>query len=182
MWLRSRRHSLGLALTATVPLLGSCVIAADLINPALLFQLGLDPGSLRPPPGKVLVVYVNDTDVLVEFQAYQANDPDDLAGGGVVISANEVPPGENSNDQFECPTGAISLGQVDANFAVNNTGALVFNQPGAGTAIPYNGTVMREGVDYNCGDVIEFRITAVTGQDQNQQQGFVIRARRIPGR
>ncbi len=43
-------------------LLSGCIFAADLINPAAIAAVGLDPTSINRPAGTVLVVFVNDSD------------------------------------------------------------------------------------------------------------------------
>ena len=127
-------------------LLGGCIFAADLINPAAITALGLDPNSINRPVGTVLVVFVNDSDQPAVFTAFLQTDPQDINTARTIQII--VDPNSNTNEVLSCPTGQVSLG----------TPRLV--------------DPVLEGVDYLCGDLIEYRVGA----------DFVVTAQIIPGR
>src|SRR5262245_726215 len=54
------------ATVALAPLFG-CVIAADLVNPGFFGSFGLDPGTVTPPAGRVIVAYNNQTQFVARF-------------------------------------------------------------------------------------------------------------------
>ncbi|MCG3125707.1 MAG: hypothetical protein CHACPFDD_00533 [Phycisphaerae bacterium] len=173
-----------LAALAGIAMLGSagCLVGADLINRDLLLQLGFDPNTIQPPSGSVVVVFVNDTNRQAEFQFYQADDATSLAAGVKTIQA-AVPPGSTSNEVLRCPTTLVSLGQIDAAFAANQVGALVFTDTttnAAGTAVNYLGSPLREGLDYSCGDLIEFRLVRDANAAQGQE-AFILQVIVRPG-
>lgn len=170
--------AISLALCAS----SGCVFLADLVNRDVLLQLGVDPDTVLRPSGTTIVVFDNQTSSSVQFQFYQTADPTDLTISTRTL-AIAVDPQSNTNEVLRCPTGGVSLGIVGANFAVTNTGATITaaGAQGAGTAVTYGGAILREGIDYGCGDVIQFTI-AQAAQAGQQQGGFVITARVIPGR
>lgn len=164
------------ALTASFS--GGCVFATDLLNPGVLLALGFDPATVIRPSGAVIVAFTNNTDRLVEFQWYQAIDPNNLSAG-VVLLTSQVPPGDTSNEVIQCPTSLMSLGIVEDDFTVTPTGALIFLDDNPdGTPVTYNGSPLQEGLDYRCGDLLSVDIVVIPGGDN--QFGFVIEV--IPGR
>lgn len=165
------------AAVLSVPFLSGCVFATDLINPAALSAVGLDPATVIRPAGVVIVAFTNRTTQVAEFQWYQAIDPQNLSAG-VELLTTQVFPGDTTNEVFQCPTSLMGLGIVGDDFTVTATGALVFIDDAAGTPVVFTGTALREGVDYRCGDLIAVDFVSIPGGDN--QFGFVLQV--IPGR
>lgn len=161
------------AVMALAPLTG-CIFAADLINPAAITALGLDPNSINLPVGTVLVVFVNDTDQPAIFTAFQQTDPLDVNSGRTFQVG--VDPDSNSNEVLSCPTGQISLG---APVVAGTVGTAANVLVGAAVAV-FTGDPVLEGVDYLCGDLIEYRVSVIPGGDPLAD--FVVTARVVPGR
>ncbi len=153
------------------PMLGGCVVAADLINPSTLQLLGLNIDTIRPRPGNIIVVFENNTDQPAIFAAYRQSDEDEISTAFSFIV--EADPMDTSNEVVACPVGLVSLG------APNAMGETLGAQIG-GTAVNYSGDPLQEGVDFVCGDVIVFTANPIAAGDMNQT--FEITARVIPGR
>ena len=161
---------------ALAPLTG-CIFAADLLNPAAISAIGLDPNSINRPVGTVLVVFVNDTELPAIFTAFQQDDPTEVGTPPSFRSFQVgVDPNSNSNELLNCPTGRISLGFPQADGTVNGDVSVVVGA----TVVAYTGDQVLEGVDYLCGDLIEYRVSVIPGGDP--ATNFVVTARIIPGR
>lgn len=155
--------------------LSGCLVGADVLNPSLLPQLGIDPKTIRPQNGIVVVAFNNQTNQDVQFLYYTALDANDLTDG-VDLFTETVAPGETNSKALFCPFALFSLGSVGQNGAVTTVGANL-----GGTQVQYTGSQLRSGSEFVCGDVIEVSlITTATGDQQNQQATFRIRV--IPGR
>ncbi|MBL8880904.1 MAG: hypothetical protein JNG88_17460 [Phycisphaerales bacterium] len=166
---------LALPVLAT-PLLSGCVLLSDAINPTLLTQVGLDPNTIFPSPGAVIVVFNNQTQFPVLFYAFQAQEPADLAVDATNMSLL-VDPATTRNTVLDCPIGVVSPGVLGPTFEPETLAATVFN--GQGTDVDYLGAALISGRDFACGDVIEIRVTAGAGGDQ--QQAFAINVFVLPG-
>lgn len=158
------------------PLMSGCVLLSDAVNPNLLTQIGLDPNTIFPSAGTVIVVFNNQTQFPVTFYVYQAQEPSDLAVDGTNV-ARLVDPNTTRNSVLDCPLGVISPGVLDANFEPQTLAATVFN--GQGTDVDYLGAALISGRDFTCGDVIEIRVIAAAAGDQ--QDAFAVAVRVLPG-
>lgn len=162
---------------------GGCLLAADLINPELLLSLGLNPNTIRPSAGRVIVAFTNRTTQPAEFFAVLVDEANEGTGE---ISA-VVPANESSAHVANCPVRQIIPGQLGDNQAVAQP-AVVVNpaQPGAagggGTDVAYGGAALQNGVDFFCGDVIEIQLNPVAAAGEGGAAGFALLVRVIPGR
>lgn len=171
----NRRSSCLIAASIAVFALASssgCFVAADLLNPAALATFGFDPSTIQPPVGTVIVVFVNDTDQPAIFHGFQQDDPDDDTTASTFDV--QVDPNSNQNEVLSCPTGLVSLGLP----ALAGGGADSAHV--GATQVTFTGAPVREGRDYLCGDVIEYRVSVIPGGDPASD--FVITARVRPGR
>lgn len=155
-----------------LPLLGGCVVAADLINPSTLQLLGFNVDTIRPRPGNIIVVFENNTDQPAIFAAYRQSDPADVATAFSFVVAAD--PMDTANEVVACPVGLVSLG-APAAMGGDTVGAQI-----GGAAVNYTGDPLQQNVDFVCGDVIVFTAVAVATGDMNQ--AFTLTARVIPGR
>ena len=158
---------------AFAPITG-CIFAADLINPAAIAAVGLDPNSINRPAGTVLVVFVNDTDQMATYAAFQQSDPTEVDTARSFQVG--VDPNSNSNEVLSCPTGRISLGSP----VLTGTGGVNISVQVGAVAVSYTGDAVLEGVDYLCGDLIEYRVSVILGGDPLAD--FEVTARVVPGR
>jgi hypothetical protein len=125
---------------------GGCAVATDLVNPDILTSLGIDPATVTPPKGTVILALHNDTTFDAQmFVRYSqdANGGEDnfIAIGGV------VPSGTTTNRVFDCPVTFVQSG-----------GALVLTEMPA-TVMP-GGGALRSG-SFRCGDVVEVLLRQV---------------------
>jgi hypothetical protein len=166
---------------ALLPLF-SCAVLTDLINPDFVVQAGLDPGSIFPAQGVVIVVFNNQTSNTAGFFGFStasATDPSRDSRNFAV----EVEPKSNKNEVVDCPVAVIDPGRLAADFSIDNTAAVVIDSTGAATAVAYTGPALLVGTSFNCGDVIEFRLDEVqTTTGTTTTQSFAITVRVIPGR
>jgi len=152
-----RRTSAALgALLALGSVLG-CALGSDLLNAEALVWLGLDPGTIIPARGSVLIAFTNDTPNPVEFHAYTASDAADLSKGARNYFV-EAPPGQTLNEVIDCPIGLVSLGTVGEDLMVDRTGAIVRPAAEAAVAVAYTGAELPYGSGLSCGDVVAVRI------------------------
>ena len=171
---RSRRFGLLAALlVAAVPLMG-CAFAADLINPSFFASLGLDPATIVPPAGRVIVAFKNDTTGVAAFSAVVALTQEAADGTSTnasdvtVLAADNVAAGETRTLVVDCPFFAIQ----PADFVVVTS---------SGTATwSYQGFAIQYGEDFDCGDIVEISVVQVVNTDGTT--GFDNRVRILPGR
>ncbi len=140
---------------------GGCPLVADLMAPGLPLVLGFDPASIVAPQGVVIVAFNNTTRYAAEFYAFEAADARDLTKGARNFSA-EVPAGKQQNEVLECPVAIIAPGSLGADFQRVTTAVLVGGTADAAVtaAVPYTGPMLQSGNAYNCGDVIEIRLSS----------------------
>jgi hypothetical protein len=173
-WWRKVGLAGGLALCVS---LSGCVLAADMINPAFLFSVGVDPVLVLPQSGTVIVTFRNESGAPAIFHAYEVKNAQNPAAGARNFAV-EVPQGQVRNEVLFCPVGVISLGMVGADGATADaTGAEVFGAAdAAGAAVEYAGAPLRSGVEYSCGDVISIRLVrgGGTGTDAAAAYSFVV--------
>src|SRR5262245_28745551 len=85
-----------------------CVIATDVINPALLTQLGFDPATVVPPQGRVVVTFQNSSNFPADFASSFSRQPFGADAVIQLITAQDVGPGEERNAVLDCPVAVIS--------------------------------------------------------------------------
>lgn len=159
---------------------GGCAVGLDFVNPALLERFGIDTQSIFGPRGSVVVSFRNETNFPVTFSGISGVDVADLTRGVDVFTA-AADPNAARNEVLRCDVGFITFGDVSDEFALDPTVAVRVVTPadedtGEGEApVPYAGSALVFGVDFFCGDVIDFRVSGDLG-------AFQITVRVIPGR
>ncbi|HRT41173.1 MAG: hypothetical protein KBH81_08480 [Phycisphaerae bacterium] len=150
--------SIALGVLALCP--SGCTIGMDFFNPNLLRGLGIDPAAVDPPSGTVIVMFVNDTNGLATFHAYEIPNLAHPEQGARNFSV-EVQPRGNDNEVLDCPLGMFGLGSLGAGFAVSDETAVDVVIPGGGgTSVPYAGQPLFSPDDFKCGDMILVQLTA----------------------
>jgi hypothetical protein len=155
-------------ITLAAPIIG-CVFAADLVNPAVLSSLGLNPASFAPTRGVVVLAFVNDSTVPTRFYAYSLGTAGDLSTASNLVV--DVEPSDVRFMALDCPVDAFSPGNV-ADAAVVATAVLQTDTEAFEFA--WEGDVLVAGADFQCGDVIELR------QFNDLSAGYLLTV--IPGR
>ena len=174
---------LGVRLLATVILAGvlscslSCTIAADALNPSFFSALGIDPGTIFPSAGTIIVSFENRTTSPATFYAFEAAGPlssePEARNFSVVADA-----GGTRNEVLDCPVSVISLGVLDAAYASDGIGAVVISDGGE-VEVTYAGSDLVSGQEFTCGDVVDVILTEQGGTDNEQ---YLLSVRVIPGR
>lgn len=135
-----------------------CSIAADALNPAILSSLGIDPGTIIPSPGVIVVAFNNESSAPGEFYAFESVSAQDLSIDSRNFSL-PVDPFETRNEVIECPVGMVSPGSLTDAFAFQGLAATMETNTGEVT-VTYEGTPLIAGQDFSCGDLIEIRVSA----------------------
>jgi len=181
----------GLMLGMMLAPVASCGIPADLLNPGFLVGLGLDPATVIPQQGSVIVAFKNSTTHTATFYAFESVSAIKLGQSSRNFSV-DVGPSEVKNEVLDCPVGLISPGELAADFTPDTRAAVVHvvttaqqTQTQNEVDVAYTGDPLTSGSAYTCGDVIEIELSAAAGgtngQTANQQQ-FVLTVQVIPGR
>ncbi len=147
--------------------LGGCALVTDVLAPGLPLELGLDPATIKPQQGVVMVAFNNTTRFPAEFFAYAVGNTQNLTATAHNFSA-QVEAGQQQNEVLDCPVALISPGSLDASFqpvttAVNVGGAT--GTQGVTATVTYTGPAVTEPDAYSCGDVIEIRLSATGAAD-----------------
>jgi len=171
------RAWLGLLCGLVVLPLGGCGIITDVFDAGLAAQFGLDPATLRPPQGTIIVAFRNATNVPVTFHAWRSADTADLTRDSRNFSV-EVQAGEVGNEVLDCPVGIISPGSLSATYTPDSVGATITS---TAADVPYAGPPLVSGQAFSCGDVVEIRISPGTGGGEDTAAQYVISVRVIPG-
>lgn len=159
-------------LTATF----GCGFLGDALNPAFLAGIGVDPGTVIPPRGTVIVLFKNETDFAALFHAFEAADALDWTREARNFAV-EVPASDSRNEVLSCPVGVFSPGVLSEAFAFEGgTAAEVFTDQDV-VAIPYAWPLLNPR-DFRCGAVIEVTLTQVATPDAP----YSLAVRVIPGR
>jgi hypothetical protein len=138
-----------------------CAVAADAFNPSFFAGLGLDPATISPPPGTVIIAFENQTSGVATFFGFESADLDftvDSRNFSVVAE-----PGEMRNEVLSCGIDVLSPGQLGENFAISPVAANVQTQEGA-TDVDYLGPPLVAGSEFVCGDVITVTLTTIGDQ------------------
>ncbi len=110
--------------------LGGCGIVGDFFAPTLAASLGLDPSTINPSQGTVIVAFHNMTQSPATFLAFKATNASDFTTGSRNFSV-QVQPGQVGNEVLDCPVGLITPGT----FVVTGT-----TDTGTGTGTGTGGT------------------------------------------
>ena len=156
---------------------GGCAVVGDLLDPGLAVALGMDPATIKPQQGVVIVAFNNTTRYPAQFFAFESLDADDLTQSSRNFSA-EVAAGQVQNEVLDCPVGLIAPGSLGDNFAYDST-AVVVTGPDFAEIKPYNGPPLLSGSSFSCGDLVEIRVSA-TGAGAGER--FAVTVRVVPGR
>jgi hypothetical protein len=162
--------------TLLLPL--GCGFVTDLFNPSFFSNVGLDPNTIFPAKGVVIVSFTNNTDAPAFFLAYESVNALDLTVHSKNFSV-QVDPGENGNQVLECTVALISPGSLGADFKVDDVAAIVATAGGT-TDVTYTAAPLEEGRDYRCGDVIDIELFPVAG-GTGTTAAYQITVRVIPG-
>lgn len=161
--------------------LGGCALVSDMIAPSLPLQLGLDPATVTPQQGVVVVAFNNTTQFPAEFYAYEAPNAQNVSSSSRNFSA-QVDAGKQQNEVLDCPVGVISPGSLNASFQPDSTAVTVAGTAGTQgvvATVAYTGPALEVSKAYSCGDLIEIRLSATGTTDQPT---FAVSVRVIPGR
>lgn len=154
---------------------GGCVVAGDLVNPALLPALGLDPELISGPVGRVVVSFTNNTRQPVDFFLARS-----VGANSVQQETHAVEPAGTDSAVLDCPVDFLAPATIGDMLEFNTAiAATVF--VGEGTVdVAYTGAILQGGVEFTCGDVIAISMESVgTGE---AAENFAIRVRILPGR
>lgn len=150
---------------AAVALTG-CVFVADMFNPGIWGQLGIDEASIVRPEGVVIVAFNNQTANTATFYATMAVDPDPLYWSrGSRNFVASVDGGKVRNEVLECPVGMICPGSLAADLSDidGETAAITTQTTADGTeqvVVAYDPALRLEADRaFRCGDVVEIRLS-----------------------
>ena len=161
--------------------LGGCTIIADVFSSDLASQLGLDPATIKPSQGVVIVSFKNATSHAATFFAFAAQESTNLSAGRNF--SRPVAAGEVGNEVLDCPVGVIIPGSVGSANAINSSTVIVQTSSALET-VTYGGDPLLVNQTYTCGDVVElglYSTTASTGTDTTATETFFLTVRVIPG-
>jgi len=156
----SRRHLVSLGVLVALSIVTtSCVSPSEFLNPSFLSALGAS-SSVATLPGEapgLLVSVENLTNRAVEMVvSYRDGD------GDVNNYTTYLDSGDKSAQMLVCPISEITLGNVgDLTMAgvrvalVTDIGDATINEVPYMDVEPF-GRLLRDGVNYDCGDSIEF--------------------------
>ena len=157
-----------------------CAIATDLINPAALSALGLDPATIIPPEGRALVTFNNMSSLSAIFVIAVSDNPGDPTSNAQTIFSEILQPNQAQTASLDCPVGVLTPGTPAADFSTGTTAVFVAAGDD-GVEVTYNGAPLIFGTDFVCGDLVEMRLVQ-TGNDATMADSFQILMRVIPGR
>ncbi len=160
-----------LMLVVCLPLLmlpAGCVFVADLLNPGIVSAVGIDPATIIPPQGRVVIAFQNSTQYPADFFAVVSDDILDENADFFVVTGTDVAANDTRTMAVDCPVGDVL--PASAFIVVGDTVV----------EVPYAGVPLRSGAEFVCGDVIEMRVvqTAV-GADA---AAFTIEVQILAGR
>jgi hypothetical protein len=171
--LRSIATSTALLIGATLlPVLPACVVVGDALNPLFISGLGFDPDTLTADPGTIIFVFDNQSSAaLATFEVeYGLNSvgEEDISFELSVAATNADP--SPANQVIDCPLGEVLPTGVEI-IATADDGTTTT------TEVAWTGGTLRNGVDYQCGDVIVFRLVDAPGAEAD----FTLQVEIIPG-
>lgn len=166
-----------LIMVAGLLLPSGCAVGADILNPDLFSQFGLDLESVTGDSGVVIVAFNNTTNASVTFYAFAAPNRQDVSGARNF--SLQVDPLSVGNEVLDCPVAVIAPGTLQADFSTDGVAALIQTED-AETTVNYAGQPLLSGTAFTCGDVVEVRLVSTTaGTGDNVEYSILVR--RIPG-
>ena len=147
--------------------LTACFMAVDLVNPAFVSALGVDPATVIPSQGRLVIAFNNATqyDVAAAVAAV-SHKASPSASDFTTVAATDIPANETHTMVVDCPVQIVVPG-----------GMTVLVDGAAADAL-YTGSPMLAGEDFRCGDVIEIQVVEVGASGGT----FEIRVRVLAGR
>lgn len=158
------RTRLLLALVIAVTPMFGCAIAGDVFNSDLLGVFGLDPATVIPDPGRVVIAYHNATTGVASFSSAVSDDTLDPTSNAKSIISSNLLAGETRAMVVDCPVGVITPGAPATDFSTGTTAAFVVTEAGELVEVAYNGFPLVSGNDFGCGDVIQVRVVESAGE------------------
>lgn len=157
---------------ALLPMLPACVVVGDALNPQFIAGLGFDPDTLTADPGTIIFVFDNPSSAAqarfgVEYGSNTVDDEDFSFEISIPVSNVAARP---ANEVIDCPLGEVLPTGVQI-IATADDGTTTT------TEVPWTGGTLRNGVDYQCGDVIVFRLVDAPGAEAD----FNLQVEIIPG-
>ncbi len=163
------RVSLWLATSCVVCAAVGCTLFTDILNTGIATEFGLDPATVFPSQGTVMVAFRNSTSFPATFAAFKANDAGDYSRGGrnfsVPVAANDT-----GNEVLECPVEVIAPGALGLGFVYDASAAVTIETDSGPQTIAYAGEPLIAGQTFTCGYVIEMRLSLSTVQTQTQTE------------
>lgn len=161
---------------------GGCAIISDVFATGLAEQLGLDPATIKPSQGVLIVSFKNATSHAAVFSAFAAEEATNLSAGRNF--SRPVAAGAVGNEVLDCPVGVVIPGSVGADNAIDSS-AVVVQTSSALETVTYAGDPLLVTQTYKCGDVVElglYSTTTSTGTDSTTAtETFYLTVRVIPG-
>jgi hypothetical protein len=157
-WSVTRAAAAAAAGCALLTTSAACIDPTSFLNPQFLAELGLrEQSSFIPGEAPaILVVIDNKTDRQVEAQlSYR------VGGATVRTEFRTLPPGTFTADAPLCPITELTLGDISN---LEQPGAII--RLGGGSAddaylsVEPFGALLKEGINFDCGDAIRFTIQA----------------------
>jgi hypothetical protein len=157
---------------ALLPVLPACVVVGDALNPQFIAGLGFDPDTLTADPGTIIFVFDNASNAAqatfeLEYGPDTVGDEDVSLDLSIAVSNEAARP---ENEVIDCPLGEVLP-----------TGVQIITTADDGTTttaeVPWAGGTLQNGVDYQCGDVLVFRLVDAPGAEAD----FNLQVEIIPG-
>ncbi len=141
---------------AGVAALAGCVGLTEFLNPTFLAALS-PGGGVADAPGEAPLVVIeveNGTSRVVEYRLTWRDSEGDISERTGTLAA-----GDKYGEAVICPVDEMTLGDVSN---LNATSAVVRLGDGSSTApfieVEPFGVLLQDGINYNCGDVVTFRV------------------------
>jgi hypothetical protein len=161
--------------------LTGCPVAADFFNPSVFTGLGLDPRTITPSQGTLIVLFRNETQSPAVFRAFESSRTSNFTAQNSRNFTVGVEAGESRNEVLDCPIRLFTPGAVDA-AGVRDDVAVLTGTAEAAVTVNYEGAILQVGTDYQCGDVIQVTLTEATTGGDNAETNFALIVQVIPGR
>src|ERR1051326_275006 len=91
-----------------------CPVAADFFNPNVFGTIGIDPNTVKPPQGTVIVLFKNNTQSPAVFTAFESSTITNFTTQNSRNFSVGVEAGQSQNEVLDCPVRIITPGSFDA--------------------------------------------------------------------